>query len=62
RELEGINFRINSIEPGYTATNLNEYKGTQTVEQAAGIIIKYVLSESTETGSFFDREGNKLNW
>jgi len=62
REFKDTNFRINSVEPGYTATNLNEYKGTQTVEQAAGIIVKHAISDSTETGFFFDRTGNELGW
>lgn len=32
--------RINAVEPGYTATDLNRHEGTQTVEQGAEIIVR----------------------
>ena len=41
KEFRDTNFKINSVEPGFTATNLNQYQGTQTVEQAVGIIVEY---------------------
>ena len=58
KEFRNTDFRINSIEPGYTATNLNEYQGTQTVEEAVGIIIKYATAGSdAPTGKFLWKEG-----
>ena len=32
--------RINAVEPGYTATDLNHHTGTQTVEKGAEIIVR----------------------
>ena len=58
KEFRNTNFKINSVEPGYTATNLNQYQGTQTVEQAVGIIVKYAtVSNDASTGKFFWKEG-----
>ncbi|OQP63747.1 neomenthol dehydrogenase [Niastella vici] len=58
KELRDTNFKINSVEPGYTATNLNQYQGTQTPEQAVGIIVKYAtVSNDAPTGKFFWKEG-----
>jgi NAD(P)-dependent dehydrogenase (short-subunit alcohol dehydrogenase family) len=58
KEFRNTNFKINSVEPGYTATNLNHYQGTQTVEQAVGIIVKSAtLGNDAPTGKFFWKEG-----
>jgi NAD(P)-dependent dehydrogenase (short-subunit alcohol dehydrogenase family) len=54
-------FKINSITPGYTATDLNNFQGTQTVEQAAQIIIKYVTLEDAPTGKFLSEAG-EIDW
>ena len=32
--------RINAVEPGYTATDLNRHEGRQSVEQGAEIIVR----------------------
>lgn len=58
KEFLGTNFKINSVEPGYTATNLNQYQGTQTVEEAIGVIIKYAtVGNEAPTGKFFSKAG-----
>jgi len=62
KEFQGTNFKIISVEPGYTATNLNQYQGTQTTEQAANIIVKFATLSNVPTGNFFDRNGNELAW
>jgi NAD(P)-dependent dehydrogenase (short-subunit alcohol dehydrogenase family) len=50
--------RINAVEPGYTATDLNEHMGTQTVEQGAEIIVQMAqVGPDGPTGGYFDREG-----
>lgn len=57
-ELRDTSIKINSADPGFTATDLNGNRGTRTVEQAAGIIIKLAtLDESGPTGGFFDENG-----
>lgn len=60
REFRGSNFKINSIAPGYTATDLNGFKGTQTVEQAAAIIVKYATEENCPTGKYLNKDGITL--
>jgi NAD(P)-dependent dehydrogenase (short-subunit alcohol dehydrogenase family) len=56
-ELRNTSFKINSVSPGYTATDLNQFKGTQTVEQAANVIVKYVTLDNIVTGRYFDKDG-----
>lgn len=56
-EFRDTNFKINSVSPGYTATDLNQHKGTQTVEQGAKYIVKYAtLGIDGPTGGFFKEE------
>jgi NAD(P)-dependent dehydrogenase (short-subunit alcohol dehydrogenase family) len=56
------NMRINAVEPGYTATDLNGHTGTQTVEQGAEIIVRMAqLGPGGPTGGYFDAEG-PLPW
>jgi NAD(P)-dependent dehydrogenase (short-subunit alcohol dehydrogenase family) len=48
--------RINSVDPGFTATDFNEYRGTQSVEEGAEAIVRYALiPDEGPTGGFFDR-------
>jgi NAD(P)-dependent dehydrogenase (short-subunit alcohol dehydrogenase family) len=50
--------RINAVDPGYTATDLNGHRGTQAVEQGAAIIVKMAkLHASGPTGTFVDSQG-----
>ncbi len=54
KECKDTNFKINAVEPGYTATDLNNFQGVQKVEQAAKKIIKYAtLGEDGASGKFF---------
>jgi NAD(P)-dependent dehydrogenase (short-subunit alcohol dehydrogenase family) len=54
--------RINAVEPGYTATDLNGNLGTQTVEEGAEIIVRMAqLSPDGPTGGYFGAEG-PLPW
>jgi NAD(P)-dependent dehydrogenase (short-subunit alcohol dehydrogenase family) len=49
---------INSVDPGFTATDFNQHRGTQTVEQGAEAIVRYALiSGDGPTGGFFDGNG-----
>lgn len=53
-EFRNTNFKINSVTPGYTATDLNQHKGTQTVEQGARSIVRYAtLGADGPTAGFF---------
>jgi NAD(P)-dependent dehydrogenase (short-subunit alcohol dehydrogenase family) len=53
--------RINSVDPGFTATDFNQHRGTQTVEQGAEVIVRHALIKADgPTGGFFDRNGSEL--
>jgi NAD(P)-dependent dehydrogenase (short-subunit alcohol dehydrogenase family) len=52
------NMRINAVEPGYTATDLNGRTGTQTVEEGAEIIVRMAqVGPDGPTGGYFDASG-----
>jgi NAD(P)-dependent dehydrogenase (short-subunit alcohol dehydrogenase family) len=52
--------RINSVDPGFTGTDFNDHRGTQTVEQGAEAIVRYALvARDGPTGGFFDRSGTE---
>ncbi|MEU3567345.1 SDR family NAD(P)-dependent oxidoreductase [Kitasatospora sp. NPDC036755] len=54
--------RINAVEPGYTATDLNGHQGAQTVEQGAEIIVRMAgIGPDGPTGGYFDAAGS-LPW
>ncbi|MFC4907196.1 SDR family NAD(P)-dependent oxidoreductase [Actinomadura gamaensis] len=54
--------RINVVEPGYTATDLNHRTGHQTVEEGAEIIVRMAqIGPDGPTGGYFDAEG-PLPW
>jgi NAD(P)-dependent dehydrogenase (short-subunit alcohol dehydrogenase family) len=50
--------RINAVDPGYTATDFNQHRGTKPVEQGAEIIVRMAkLDGSGPTGTFTDENG-----
>ena len=50
--------RINCVDPGYTATDLNGHHGYQTVEQGAEIIVRMAqLGPDGPTGTYADAAG-----
>ena len=56
-EFKNTNFKINSVTPGYTATDLNQFKGIKTAEQGAKSIVKYAtLNNDGATRKFFKDE------
>lgn len=58
-ELRDTHFRVNAVDPGFTATDLNGYRGTGTVEQAGTRLAKYVLvGDDGPTGHFISEEHN----
>jgi NAD(P)-dependent dehydrogenase (short-subunit alcohol dehydrogenase family) len=57
-ELKDTPIKINSADPGFTATDLNDDRDAHTVDQAARIVVKLAtLPESGPTGEFFDENG-----
>ena len=60
-EFRDTNFKINSVTPGYTATDFNQYRGLQTVEQGAKFIVNYAtINIDGPTGGFFKE--NEIPW
>jgi NAD(P)-dependent dehydrogenase (short-subunit alcohol dehydrogenase family) len=50
--------RINVVDPGYTATDLNDNRGTQTVTEGTDAIVRLATIDSDgPTGTFQDRDG-----
>lgn len=57
-ELRAGSVKVNSACPGYVATDLNQHRGTRTVEQGAEIIVRLAtLPSDGPTGGFFDDAG-----
>ena len=51
--------RVNAVDPGYTATDLNGHSGTQSVEQGTDAIVRMAsIDSSGPTGTFVDRNGD----
>jgi len=56
-ELKDLNVKVNSIDPGYTATDFNHHSGPGSVESAASFIIKHTLTDANgPTGKFFSND------
>jgi NAD(P)-dependent dehydrogenase (short-subunit alcohol dehydrogenase family) len=50
--------RINAVDPGFTATDLNQHRGTQTVAEGARVIVQYAMIGSDgPSGGFFSTAG-----
>jgi NAD(P)-dependent dehydrogenase (short-subunit alcohol dehydrogenase family) len=50
--------RVNAVDPGYTATDLNGHSGPKPVEQGAEVIVAMAkLDHSGPTGTFVDENG-----
>lgn len=61
-ELKDTNIKVNSADPGFTATDLNGHSGYKTVEQGASAIVELAtLPETGATGSYYDDNG-ALPW
>ncbi len=59
-ELYETNIKVNAIAPGFTATALNNFTGTQTPEEAVKVIVKYAtLPPEGPTGGYFSKDGRQ---
>ena len=57
-ELEKTNIKVNIACPGFTATDLNNFRGTRTVEQGAREAVRLALiGPDGPTGTFSDEAG-----
>jgi len=57
-ELEPSGIKVNAVSPGFTKTNLNNYQGTETVEQGAREAVRVaLLGPDGPTGTFSSAAG-----
>ncbi|KPM53649.1 dehydrogenase [Frankia sp. CcI49] len=58
KELRDTNILINAVCPGYTATDLNGFRGIRTPEQGAAIAIRLaMIPDDGPSGGFFEDAG-----
>lgn len=61
-ELRDTPIKVNTVNPGFTATDLNGHRGTQTVEEGAAETVRQALiSDDAPTGGFFET-GSIVPW
>ena len=54
--------RVNVVDPGYTATDLNGHRGTQTVTEGTDAIVGLATEKpGSGSGRFVDRDG-EISW
>jgi NAD(P)-dependent dehydrogenase (short-subunit alcohol dehydrogenase family) len=62
-ELEPLGIKVNAVSPGFTKTNLNDYAGTETVEEGAAEAVRVaLLGPEGPTGTFTHAKLGKLPW
>jgi len=56
-ELRDTNFKVNVVDPGYTATDFNHHNGPGSVEDAGKIIVKYAtIGADGPNGKYFSND------
>jgi len=62
-ELEQLGIKVNAVSPGFTKTNLNNYAGTETVEEGAAEAVRVaLLGPDGPTGTFTHTKLGTLPW
>jgi NAD(P)-dependent dehydrogenase (short-subunit alcohol dehydrogenase family) len=61
-ELEPYGIKVNAACPGYTATDLNNFSGTRTVEQAAREPVRLALLDANGPTGRFSNEDGPIPW
>jgi NAD(P)-dependent dehydrogenase (short-subunit alcohol dehydrogenase family) len=62
KELAAYGIKVNAADPGYTATDINQGAGTQTVQEGAeSTVTLATVGDDGPTGAYFDRHG-RLPW
>jgi NAD(P)-dependent dehydrogenase (short-subunit alcohol dehydrogenase family) len=60
-ELKDEGIAVNSVNPGFTSTDLNAHRGQQTVEEGAAEIVRVALQARGPSGKFLET-GGELVW
>jgi NAD(P)-dependent dehydrogenase (short-subunit alcohol dehydrogenase family) len=60
-EFRDGNIAVNSVNPGYTATDLNANSGPQTIEEGAAEIVRTALLDPPVSGKFLET-GGEIPW
>ena len=61
-DLESAGIKVNAVCPGYTATDLNSFQGTRTVQQAAREPVRLALLDANGSTGAFSNEDGPLPW
>ena len=62
-ELENTDIKVNLVSPAFTATNLNNFAGTETVEDGSREVIRIaLLGPDGPTGTFTRWENTPIPW
>ncbi|WP_459555760.1 SDR family oxidoreductase [Lacunimicrobium album] len=62
-ELEAEGIRVNSVSPGFTKTNLNNYEGFETLEEGAEEAVRVaLLGPAAPTGAFTHAKLGTIPW
>ena len=59
-ELKDAGIKVNAADPGFTATDLNQHRGHQSVPEGADAAVRLaLLPDDGPTGGFFSRDGQE---
>ncbi|PRX10915.1 UNVERIFIED_ORG: NAD(P)-dependent dehydrogenase (short-subunit alcohol dehydrogenase family) [Martelella mediterranea] len=61
-DLESEGIKVNAVTPGFTRTALNNYEGTETVQQGAAEAVRVALSSEDPTGTFTGSVNETYPW
>ncbi len=63
KELKDEGFRVNAVSPGFTATDLNQFRGKETAADAAAYLVQYALLDHRgPTAGFFVKGEGTSPW
>lgn len=61
-ELKDTPFRVNSVTPSYTATDLNQHQGSKTAAEGAKPIVQLAMQTDPQTTAQFFQDGGEVPW
>jgi NAD(P)-dependent dehydrogenase (short-subunit alcohol dehydrogenase family) len=61
-ELADEGIKVNAADPGFTATDLNQHRGHQTVEEGAAIVVRLALLDSDGPSGAFGSSDGENPW